>query len=331
MQRGGDDVEDALRASCGCAAGLLHQQAHGVGFVQQAQLAGFVRLALIPRIQEHAATHEDAVHIGHHAAHPAHVEVASARTVLALQAFVDVALDWWRPVTQIRHIDRELASAGRNLQIALSEDETALFPVQGEHGHSMPYGEHELGLRAIDAIAGGNLLAAGLEKMLLGDVGGVFGNLQHGKDGADGDVHVDIGRAIERVEQQQVFAARVVLGDREHGVHFFRGHGGQMSAPLVGVDQHIVGDDVELLLHFALHVAGAGGAEHVAQCAFVHGDADAFAGAGDHFDEQAQLGRDDAVLALLLDEIAGEVDGLGHGESLEGKGRAAISRPGRVR
>jgi hypothetical protein len=170
-----------------------------------------------------------------------------------------------------------------------------------------------------------------LQEVGLAHFAGVLGQLQHGEDGADGDVDVDVGRAVERVEQQQIFAARVVLGDREHGVHFFRGHGGQMSAPLIGVDQHIVGDDVELLLHFALHVAGAGGAEHVAQCAFVHGDADAFAGAGDHFDEQAQLGRDDAVLALLLDEIAGEVDGLGHGESLEGKGRAAISRPGRVR
>ena len=36
--------------------------------------------------------------------------------------------------------------------------------------------------------------------------------------------------------------------------------------------------------------------------------ADALAGARDHFDQQAQLRRDAAVLALLLDEVAGEAE-----------------------
>jgi hypothetical protein len=73
------------------AAGLLDQEGHRVGLVHQAQLAGLVGLALVPGVEEDAAAREDAVHVGHHAGHPAHVEVLAARAGLAGQAFVDVA------------------------------------------------------------------------------------------------------------------------------------------------------------------------------------------------------------------------------------------------
>ena len=79
-----------------------------------------------------------------------------------------------------------------------------------------------------------------------------------------------------------------------------------MAAPFVGLDQHLVGDDVELLLHLALHVLAAGAAQHAAQGALVDGVADALAGACHHFQQQAQLGRDVAVDALLFDQVAGE-------------------------
>jgi hypothetical protein len=83
-----------------------------------------------------------------------------------------------------------------------------------------------------------------------------------------------------------------------------------VAAPFVGLDQHLVGDDVQLLLHLALHVLAAGRAQHAAQGALVDGLADALAGAGHHFEQQAQLARDVAVDALLLDQVAGEADAL---------------------
>ena len=48
------------------------------------------------------------------------------------------------------------------------------------------------------------------------------------------------------------------------------------------IDVNFVGDDVQLLLYFALHVLAVGAAQHAAERAFVHGLADAFAGAGNH-------------------------------------------------
>jgi hypothetical protein len=90
---------------------------------------------------------------------------------------------------------------------------------------------------------------------------------------------------------------------------------GQVAAPFVGFDQHFVGDDVELFLDFALHVLALGAAQHAAQRAFVDGVADALAGARHHFQQQAQLPGDEAVHALLFDQVAGEADFVCHENS----------------
>ena len=65
-------------ASVGAAAGLFHHEADRVGLVQQAQAAGLLRVFRVARVHEDAATHQDAVGLGHHAGDPAHVEVLAA-------------------------------------------------------------------------------------------------------------------------------------------------------------------------------------------------------------------------------------------------------------
>jgi hypothetical protein len=81
-----------------------------------------------------------------------------------------------------------------------------------------------------------------------------------------------------------------------------------VAAPFIGFDQGFVGDDVQLFLHFTLHVFAAGCAHDVAELTLVHGKADALAGAGHHFQQQAQLAGDEPVHTLLLDQIAGQAD-----------------------
>jgi hypothetical protein len=73
---------------------------------------------------------------------------------------------------------------------------------------------------------------------------------------------------------------------------------GQMPAPLVGLEQDLVGDDVELLLRLALHVAGAGLAQHATERALADAIEIALHGARHHLDQQAQVGGD-AAGALL--------------------------------
>ena len=242
----------------GGAAGLLDQPAHGVGLVHEAQLAGLLRLALVPGVHEDAAAGHDAVHVGHHAGHPAHVEVLAARAFLALQALVDVALHRLVPVAHVAHVDGEFPGVFRNAHVVLGEHEGALLAVEREHGHAVAHGEHQRGLRAVHAVAGGHLAAAGLQEIGLFHTAVALGHLEHAEDGADADVDLDVAGAVQRIEQQQVFAFWVAVGHHVDGVHLLAGHGGQVAAPFVGVDQHLVGDDVELLLHLALHVFAAG-------------------------------------------------------------------------
>lgn len=306
VQLGGLQVQDALLAVGGRAAGLLDQPAHRVGLVHQPQLAGLLGLALVPRVHEHAAAHQDAVHVGHHARNPAHVEVLAARAFLAGQALVDVALHGHVPVAHVAHVDREFLGVRRNLDVFLRQHEAALLAVQREHGHAVAHGEHQRSLRAVDAVARGDLLRTGLQKVGLLHAGGVVGLLEHAENGADAHVHVDVAAAVERVEHQEVFALRVAVGHHVDAVHFLAGHGREVAAPFVGLDEHLVGDDVQLLLDLALHVLALGRAEHAAQRTLVDGLANALARTGHHFEQQAQLARNEAVGALLLDEVAGE-------------------------
>jgi hypothetical protein len=121
-----------------------------------------------------------------------------------------------------------------------------------------------------------------------------------------GDVDADVAAAVERIEQQKVIAARIRIRDRLAVLHLLRRTRRQMSAPGVGLEQHVVGDHVELLLRLALdvHALSSWGAhipEHAAQCALADRDRDCLAGAGDDLDQQAQV-RIDAAGALFLDE-----------------------------
>src|SRR5690606_15304299 len=70
-------------------------------------------------------------------------------------------------------------------------------------------------------------------------------------------------------------------------------------------EQDLVAEHVELLLCLALDVAGTGLAQHPAQGALADGDGDGLAGAGDHLDQQAQVGID-AAGVLFLDQVTGQ-------------------------
>src|SRR5690606_16362170 len=140
--------------------------------------------------------------------------------------------------------------------------------------------------------------------------------------------------AVEGIEQQQVVAARVGVGNRVAVLHLLGRAGGEVAAPGVGLEQDLVADDVQLLLRLALDVAGAGIAEHAAERALADRDRDAGAGARDHGDQLAQVGVD-ATGALLLDQMAGEGDGMagaGHGDLRSvGRSHSPACRPGSKR
>src|SRR5690606_16455146 len=187
---------------------------------------------------------------------------------------------------------------------------------------------------AVDAVAGRHLGGARLQEVVVAGRGDAVGAAQHREDRAHRDVDVDVAGAVQGIEQQQVVAARVGVGNRVAVLHLLGRAGGEVAAPGVGLEQDLVADDVQLLLRLALDVAGAGIAEHAAERALADRDRDAGAGARDHGDQLAQVGVD-ATGALLLDQMAGEGDGMagaGHGDLRSvGRSHSPACRPGSKR
>jgi hypothetical protein len=116
--------EDALEAVGGAAAGPLDEEGHRIAFIHQAQLALLVGLSCIARIHKDPAARHDAMHVRHHRRNPAHVVVLAARSRLAGQPLVDVALYQRLPVARIRHVDREILRVFRDAHVFLGQPGT---------------------------------------------------------------------------------------------------------------------------------------------------------------------------------------------------------------
>jgi hypothetical protein len=80
----------------------------------------------------------------------------------------------------------------------------------------------------------------------------------HGEDGAHRDVGVDVRRAVERVEEHAVVAGGELVGDGDEVLHLFRRHPAQVPGVVERLEDHVVGELVELAHLLALHVHLAG-------------------------------------------------------------------------
>ncbi len=310
----GLEVQDPGAPIGGRATGLFHQQGHGIGFIHETQFSPLGAAFFVDGVHEDAAPGENTMNVRHHGSHPAHVEILAPGAVLAGLQFLDVTLDRGFPMAGIGGIDREFLGIGRNAHVRVGVDEAPHFAIEGEAVYAPPDGEDQLGGGAIQGVPGGDLGSARLQEIGLLRERAIPRAFQDGKDGANGNVDVDVGRAVQRIEEKKKAAFGIVRGNRLDGVHLFRGHGGQMPAPFVRLNENFVGDDVELLLGLTLDVVGAGFSEHPREGAFGNIDADGLDGPGDYFDEQAQVRRDQAG-TLLLDQKLGEGDTAHSGRS----------------
>ena len=316
VQRGGHDAQHGHAAGAGAATGLLHDHADGVGLVQQAQAAGLAGVLGVARVHEHAAAHQNAVRFGHHAGNPAHVEVFAPGPGFACQALVHIALHRRFPEAAVGRVDGKFLRVGRDLDVVVRQLELAQVGVEREAVDAVAHGEHQHGGGAVQRVARRQLLGTGLEEVFGGDVAAAVDHVlrrpQNGKDAAHRHVHVDVAGAIQRVKHQQVFAARVLARNLIRLVHFFRAHARQVAAPVVGADEHVVADHVQLLLRFALHVdAGAAGnsvvvAQHAAEFTKGHRAGNGFAGQRHVQNQGVEVAAGTGEAPALLDQELGQ-------------------------
>ena len=317
MQGGGVYVQYPLETVGRLAARLLDQEGHRVRLIHQAQLGLRVAGPVVGGIEEDAAALHDAVHVRHHRGGPAHIIILGARPLGAEQPLFDIAGDGGRPLPTARHVDREFAIALRHLQRPVGHLPGADLAIEREFVDAGANAKHQQRLRPVDRIARGDLIIARLQEILFAHIApfDILRRAQHREDGADRKIDVDIAGPVDRIEQQQIFALGVAIGDKMDRLHLLGAHGRQMPAPFIRLQQQLIGDDVELLLHLALHILAVEAAQHLAQRALRHRMADRLARARHRLDQQAQFGGQGIGMSLLFDEKPGQ-RGAGHEKSI---------------
>ena len=142
----------------------------------------------------------------------------------------------------------------------MRQHELAQVRVECEASSTIAHRQHQHGGRAVQGVTSGHLLCTGLQKIFFGHIAATVNHLlrgtQHRKNTADRHVHIDIGRTVQGVKHQHVFAARKLCRNLVGIVHFFRGHARQMTSPLVHAYEQVVAQHIEFLLGFALHIDG---------------------------------------------------------------------------
>ena len=193
----------------------------------------------------------------------------------------------------------------------MGEEEVADARVEGEAVRAVPRGVDQHRVRAVQRIAGRDLLPAGEVQRLGERLAAARGPAVHREDRADRHVHVDVRRAVQRVHEHDVLALVGVADNAFGPFHFLGDHLGDELAVGKGFEKRLVRDFVQLLDDLALHVEATGRAERVGQPGHAQPPRNTLGG-------QRNLGQQDGKLAgragmalLLHENVAGQGDALG--------------------
>mmetsp|Transcript_4906 Transcript_4906/g.13697 ORF Transcript_4906/g.13697 Transcript_4906/m.13697 type:complete len:401 (+) Transcript_4906:60-1262(+) len=302
----GGDLHHTLGASGAHASSLLHDEAHGSALVQQPKLA--VGVLGVAGVSVQASVQHGAVEVAHKGADVAGRVGLASPQVRVLQA-VHVLLQAGVPQVVVALVEGVNLAGLRHLDVAVREHELADGRVEGETVYALADGENEDDGGGVHAVPGTQEAGPGLagaDDALVHDSlwvvhildGARIIGIVDPEDGAGGDGSIDIGGAVEGVEDHDVVA----------GVGLLHGHGGVLllggndsgaAGALQAGAENVVGDHVQLLLVLALHVDLASQAGHVGEAGTLHQAGNLLAGQSDGGQHNGQLGVN-VALGLLL-------------------------------
>ncbi len=252
MQAGGLDLEKTLGSGARGPAGRLDDHAHGVDLIEQTQAPALFLGVLIFGIEKDTAAAQYTVQIGDHGRTPAHIVALAERARLACEASVDEAPGRRIPARLPGRIDGELGRLLRNFHLVPNHDELSTRLIETEDCNRLSRRQDQHRGRAVKRISGSNLLFPRLQ-YICGRDPGTLAQIEHGKNGAHSAVDFEIGRPVKRIENQSMVSI-AGPGHQFYVVQFLRYHGSQHAARLTPTQENVVSDNVELLLHFPLHI-----------------------------------------------------------------------------
>ena len=175
---------------------------------------------------------------------------------MALQE-LRVALDAQAPVHLVAEVDAEILGLGDG-DVRVGEQELADEWIEGEAVDAVARRVDEHRARAVGDIAGRDEVAAGLEELGLIDWARLFFPPIDPENGAHRHVEIDVGRAVKRVEDEQILAHRILIGDAQEVGVLLGGQSGQPAGVVREPGHGQVGEAVELHDRLALDVRVAG-------------------------------------------------------------------------
>ncbi len=186
----------------------------------------------------------------------------------------------------------------------MGQQELADRRVESEAVDAVPGRINEHRARTVGDVARGDQVPAGLEELGYRHRAGSFAPLVDGEDGAHGHVEVHVRGAVERVEDEEVFAHRVLVGDgHELGV-LLGGQAGQPAGVVRQPRDGQVGEAVELHDRLALDVDVLRAAQDLGQAGPRRLAGDDLAGQGEIVEEVGQGARGLGMEGLLLEDVA---------------------------
>ena len=90
------------------------------------------------------------------------------------------------------------------------------------------------------------------------------------EDGANGDVDVDIGGPVERIEEHHVRPAGIARRRQDRLRSFLRGHGTDVPARFECLNERLMREDVEFRYLLALDVLLTRKSKNIHQSRFIH-------------------------------------------------------------
>ena len=234
--------------------------------------------------------------------------------LVALLAIFEVLLHPVRELDVVALIDGVDLALFRDADVLVGEAEATDGRIVGKAVDAKAGGVDQHGGGSVNHITGGDLTVARLQEVLQGHRRTLRAQTAvDGEDGPDRDVDVDIGGAIERVDQHHilgVFGERRVKGDEV--LFFFRSHAAHLAARFERRLEAFVGINIQLLLHLALYVFSAHGTDDIRQSRLVDLPVHHLGSKADRAEQRGQLAGRGRIIRLLFDDELTHGDHVSH-------------------
>src|SRR3989442_1403279 len=174
------------------------------------------------------------------------------------------------PEMHVPFVDAVNLSARRRANIFVGKKKLAQAWIERESMNAVSGGVNHHRARAVDKIARSDLVRALLQAVFERAVFVIFGDLvMDGKDRSNTGVDIDIGRSVQGIEHQNVFAPRAAVRNRNDILGFFGSHDTQVPVVAHCAANGLLRKLVEFLDGFAVNVHLAGFSKNLDEPRFV--------------------------------------------------------------